>query len=75
VVLWRLRDKLSRRDLPEMFLIRGIVFSHEAVRDWRPSSRLHWLNVLRRRRRGAAADQIIKTSAWPQVRQFTDCHQ
>jgi putative transposase len=20
--------------LPEMFLIRGIVFSHEAVRDW-----------------------------------------
>jgi hypothetical protein len=34
VVLWRLRYKLSLRDLPEMFLIRGIVFSHEAVRDW-----------------------------------------
>ena len=33
VVLWRLRHKLSLRDLPEMFLIRGIVFSHEAVRD------------------------------------------
>ena len=29
-----LRYKLSLRDLPEMFLIRGIVFSHEAVRDW-----------------------------------------
>src|SRR5208283_1533230 len=27
VVLWRLRYKLSLRDLSEMFLIRGIVFS------------------------------------------------
>ncbi len=34
VVLWRLRYKLSLRDLPEMFLIRGIVFSYEAVCDW-----------------------------------------
>ena len=34
VVFWRLRYKLSLRDLAEMFLIRGIVFSHEAVRDW-----------------------------------------
>jgi transposase-like protein len=30
VVLWRLRYN----DLAEMFLIRGIVFSYEAVRDW-----------------------------------------
>ena len=34
VVFWRLRYKLSLRDLPEMFLIRGIEFSYEAVRDW-----------------------------------------
>src|ERR1700674_3444416 len=34
VVLWRLRYKLSLRDLAEMFLIRGIAFSYEAVRDW-----------------------------------------
>jgi len=27
-VLWRLRYKLSLRDLPEMFAVRGIVFSH-----------------------------------------------
>ena len=27
VVLWRLRYKLSLRDLPEMFAVRGIVFS------------------------------------------------
>src|SRR3982750_1586216 len=34
VVLWRLRYRLTLRDLGEMFLQRGIVFSHEAVRDW-----------------------------------------
>jgi putative transposase len=33
VVLWRLRYKLALRDLPEMFLVRGLGFSHEAVRD------------------------------------------
>jgi hypothetical protein len=34
VVFRRLRYKLSLRDLAEMFLVRGIVFTHEAVRDW-----------------------------------------
>ena len=40
VVLWRLRYKLSLRDLTEMFLLRGIVFSHGRAakqidgRDW-----------------------------------------
>ena len=34
MVLWRLCYKLSLRDLTEMFLLRGIVFSYEAVRDW-----------------------------------------
>ena len=33
LVLWRLRYKLSPRDLGEMFLTRGFVFSYEAVRD------------------------------------------
>src|SRR3984893_212990 len=33
-VLWRLRYKLSLRDLAEMFLERGFVFTHETVRDW-----------------------------------------
>ena len=28
VVLWRLRYKLSLRDLPEMFALRGMVFSY-----------------------------------------------
>jgi putative transposase len=34
VVLWRFRYKLSLRDLAEMFLQRGIVFTHETVRNW-----------------------------------------
>ena len=34
VVLWRLRYKLSLRDLSEMFLGRGFTFTHEAVREW-----------------------------------------
>ena len=34
VVLWRLRYKLSLRDLAEIFLIRGFVFTYEAVREW-----------------------------------------
>src|ERR1700727_3839037 len=54
VVLWRLRYKLSLRDLPEMFLIRGIVFSHEAVRGWEAKLAPALAEGLRRRRRGKA---------------------
>ena len=52
VVLWRLRYKLSLRDLPEMFLIRGMVFSDEAVRDWEAKLTPILAEGLRRRRRG-----------------------
>jgi len=34
VVLWRVRYKLSLRDLAEMFLQRGFGFTHETIRDW-----------------------------------------
>jgi putative transposase len=51
VVLWRLRYKLSLRDLAEMFLIRGIVFSYEAVRDWETKLTPPLVETLRRRRR------------------------
>jgi putative transposase len=34
VVFWRFRYKLSLRDLAGMFLRRGILFTHEAVREW-----------------------------------------
>lgn len=52
VVLWRLRYKLSLRDLAEMFLIRGIVFSYEAVRDWEAKLAPALAEELRRRRHG-----------------------
>jgi hypothetical protein len=43
VVLWRLRYKLNLRDLAEMFLIRGFVFTYEA----RPRRRAHFSFLLR----------------------------
>jgi putative transposase len=52
VVFWRLRYKLSLRDLPEMFLIRGIEFSYEAVRDWEAKLTPSLIDSLRRRRKG-----------------------
>ena len=52
VVLWRLRYRLTLRDLGEMFLIRGIIFSHEAVRDWEAKSAPVLADELRRRRHG-----------------------
>jgi putative transposase len=52
VVLWRLRYKLSLRDLAEMLLIRGFVFSYEAVRDWEAKLTPALAEDLRRRRKG-----------------------
>jgi putative transposase len=52
VVLWRLRYQLSLRDLAEMFLVRGIVFSHEAVRTWEAKLTPCLSEELRRKRRG-----------------------
>src|SRR3954451_13050254 len=54
VVLWRLRYKLSLRDLPEMFALRGMVFSYEAVREWEAKLTPALAEELRRRRRGKA---------------------
>jgi len=34
VVLWRLRFKLSLRDLAEMYSIKGFYFTRQSVRDW-----------------------------------------
>ncbi len=54
VVLWRLRYKLSLRDLAEMFLPRGVVFTHEAVRDWESRFAPLLTDRLRAKRRGGA---------------------
>ena len=53
VILWRLRYKLSLRDLAEMFLQRGLTFTHEAVRDWDAKLAPLLSDALRKRRHGA----------------------
>src|SRR5215216_3572282 len=53
VVLWRLRYRLTLRDLSEMFLVRGIVVSHEAVREWEAKLAPALADELRRRRHGS----------------------
>src|ERR671933_1985839 len=52
VVLWCLRYRLTLRDLAEMFLQRGLVFSHEAVREWEAKLAPVLADELRRRRHG-----------------------
>ena len=54
VVLWRLRYKLSLRDLAEMFLERGFVFSHETVRQWEALVAPLLTEHMRRKRCGKA---------------------
>jgi putative transposase len=54
VVLWRLRYKLSLRDLAEMFLTRGFTFTHEAVREWEERFAPLVTARLRAKRRGKA---------------------
>jgi len=69
VVFWRLRYKLSLRDLAEMFLIRGLVFTHEAVRDWEAKLAPLLSDALRKRRRGKIgrswhADESVPRTHW-----------
>ena len=52
VVLCRLRCRLPLRDLAEMSLLRGIVFSYEAVREWEAKLAPVLARELRQRRRG-----------------------
>lgn len=52
IVLWRLRLKVSLRDLAEILLLRGLAFSHEAVRDWEAKLAPLLTDALRQRRRG-----------------------
>ena len=54
VALWRLRYKLSLRDLAEMFLERGFEFTHEAVREWEARFAPLITAQLRAKRKGQA---------------------
>ncbi len=52
VVLWRLRYKLSLRDVAEMFLERGFAFTHETVRAWETRFAPLIADQLRAKRKG-----------------------
>src|SRR3954447_14382429 len=52
VVLWRVRYKLSLRDVAEMFLERGFEFTHEAVREWETRFAPLMADKLRAKRKG-----------------------
>ena len=73
VVLWRSRQKLALRDLPERLLIRRIVFSHDrapkqiADRDWETKLALALAERLRRHRRGKARRNCYVDEAYLKV--------
>ncbi len=60
VVLWRLRYKLSLRDLAEMFLERGFEFTHEAVRDSSARFAPLMADQLRAKRRGQRGAILVR---------------
>ena len=55
-VLWRLRYKLSFRDVAEMLLQRGFEVTHETIREWEFRFAPLLADQLRARRRGRAGD-------------------
>jgi putative transposase len=71
VVLWRLRYKLSLRDLAEMFLIRGFVFTYEAVRDWEAKLTPVLAEELRRSRKGKVGRSWYVDETY--IRVHSDC--
>jgi putative transposase len=48
------KQTLSLRDLAEILLLRGLVFSHEAIRDWEARLAPLLTDALRKRRKGKA---------------------
>ncbi len=67
VVLWRLRYKLSLRDLAEMFLLRGFVFTYEAVREWETKLTPALAEDLRRKRKGRIGRSWYVDETYPRV--------
>src|SRR6201986_1702279 len=68
VVLWRLRYKLSLRDLAEMFLSRGFIFTYEAVRAWEAKLTPALAENLRRKRKGRVGRSWFVDETYIRVR-------
>ena len=56
IVRWRIRYKLSLRDLSEMMLDRGVELTHESVRTWETRFTPLIRDFLRLRRRGRGGE-------------------
>ena len=56
IVRWRIRYKLSLRDLSEMMLDRGVELTHESVRTWETRFAPLIRDFLRFRRRGCGGE-------------------
>ena len=67
VVRWRLQYSLSLRDLATMFLERGIVFTHEAAREWEARFAPLLAERLRAKRRGKAGKRWYVDETYVQV--------
>jgi putative transposase len=68
VVVWRLRYKLSLRDLAEMFLTRGFTFTHETVRDWEARFTPAIAERLRAKRRGRVGSSWYADETYVKVK-------
>jgi transposase-like protein len=67
-VLWRVRYKLSLRDLAEMFLERSLVFTHEAVHEWETKLSPILSETLRKQRRGKVGHSWYCDETYLQVK-------
>jgi hypothetical protein len=63
-VLWRFRYKLSLRDLAEMFLQRGMIFTHETGREWETKLAPLVTEVLRKRGHGKVGNSWYSERLW-----------
>ncbi len=73
VVRWYLRYKLSLRDLSEIFAERGIIFSHETVRDWVVRFTPFITKELRSRRAGKAGESWYIDETYVRIK-GKDCY-
>ncbi len=59
----RLRYRLTLRDLGEILLLRGVVVSHEAIRDWEMKLLPTMGNELRKRRHGTRREAGVSPTS------------
>ena len=67
-VIWRIRYKLSLRDVAEMFLVRGYEFTHVTIRNWEARFAPVLSQHLREKRRGQAGQSWYVDETYVKVK-------